>query len=467
MIRKHSIILGALLVAASVTFAQEREQGDKREASVFNTQVPQHLYNIIAGRPTNHSVTISIMANENISGNIEYGLNEQKPDKKTTSLDFAAGKTSFIELTDLLPDKKYFYRLAYESKGKKEKSDLCSFHTQRSPASAFTFCIQADSHLDENAGTDVYTQTLKDITNDSPDFLIDLGDTWMADKYRDNFKASLNQYVAQRYYFGLAGKNMSVFNTLGNHDGEQGKGRRGTEEMLGWCTAQRHAYYANPYPDGFYTGNTDKTPDGRYAENYYAWQWGNALFIVLDPFRNTMSNKDPWQRTLGATQYNWLKNLLQSSKAKFKFVFIHNLVGGVDAKGIARGGAEASKFYEWGGQNADGSNGFAANRAGWEKPIHDLLVQYKVNAVFHGHDHLFVKQDKDGLVYQTVPQPGATRYGNTNSAAEYGYLTGVIKNTPGYIRVKLSAEKATVEYVQTSLDAQHKNGEVLYSYVFE
>jgi hypothetical protein len=40
-------------------------------------------------------------------------------------------------------------------------------------------------------------------------------------------------------------------------------------------------------------------------------------------------------------------------------------------------------------------------------PIHQLLVRNKVAAVFHGHDHLFAKQDLDGIVYQEVPQPSS------------------------------------------------------------
>jgi hypothetical protein len=116
--------------------------------------------------------------------------------------------------------------------------------------------------------------------------------------------------------------------------------------------------------------------------------------LSLDPFRYTSDNKDPWQRTLGSEQYNWLKTTLQKSKSKLRFVFIHNLVGGADNNGIARGGIEAARCFEWGGLNPDSTKGFISHRPGWEKPIHDLLVQYKVSAVFHGHDHLFVSYGK-------------------------------------------------------------------------
>jgi hypothetical protein len=302
---------------------------------------------------------------------------------------------------------------------------------------------------------------------DSADFLIDLGDTWMTDKYRDGYKESVNQYIAQRYYFGLVCKSSPLFLVLGNHDGESGReiNRNNTDNMTSWSTATRGKYYFNPYPDGFYTGNGEKTGNGRNVENYYSWEWGNALFIVLDPFRYTIDNKDPWQRTLGSEQYNWLKATLQKSKSKFRFVFIHNLVGGADNNGIARGGIEAAKFFEWGGLNPDSTGGFSSHRPGWKKPIHDLLVQYNVSAVFHGHDHVFVRQILDDIVYQVLPQPGSMRYGNTSSAREYGYKAGTIMNAPGYVRVTVQGDTAKVDYLQTGVGSEHKNKEVLNSFL--
>jgi len=91
-------------------------------------------------------------------------------------------------------------------------------------------------------------------------------------------------------------------------------------------------------------------------------------------------------------------------------------------------------------------------------------VQYKVSAVIHGHDHVFVKQIMDGIIYQVLPQPGSQRYGNTNSATEYGYKSGTIMNAPGYLRVTVKGNTAKVDYLQTSIDTEHKNGEILHSY---
>lgn len=442
---------------------------DNRDAGFFYNTVPAHLYDIILGRPEDHSMSISILTNEDMYGSIQYGFSADKLNNRTADINFKKGQMQVIKIDELLPDKKYWYRFMYRSGGKEIASEMNYFQTRRAINSPFVFVVQADSHLDENVSTDMYQQTLNNIAGDSADFLIDLGDTWMTDKYLTDYKESLKQYIAQRYYFGRVCKSASLFSVLGNHDGESGQPskKQGPGNMTAWATATRKQYYINPFPDNFYSGNPEKENDGGYTENYYAWEWGKVLFIVLDPFRYTTGNKNSWQRTLGEQQYNWLKKTLQGTKAAFKFVFIHNLVGGADLKGRGRGGAEAAKFFEWGGQDTSGKNTFAANRPGWDKPIHDLLVSNHVNIVFHGHDHFFAKQDLDGIVYQLVPQPGDFRYGNTNSSLEYGYKSGKILNGPGYLRIKIEEQKAAVEFIQTSIDAKHKNKEVLYSYIIQ
>lgn len=84
-----------------------------------------------------------------------------------------------------------------------------------------------------------------------------------------------------------------------------------------------------------------------------------------------------------------------------------------------------------------------------------------------GHNHFFAKQELDGLVYKLVPQPGAMRYGITNSAGAYGYKEGNFLNCPGYLRIRVEGENATVELLQSSIDSQHTNKEVLFSYTVQ
>jgi len=129
-------------------------------------------------------------------------------------------------------------------------------------------------------------------------------------------------------------------------------------------------------------------------------------------------------------------------------VAIHQLVGGVDRNG--RGGAEAVPYGEWGGQNADGSEGFAQHRKDWATPIHSLLRKYGVNLVLHGHDHLYAQQSRDGVTYQAVPQPA--HRGESHSAAEYGYRSGTIDGRSGYLRFDVSATRMQVDYLAAPSD---------------
>ena len=155
-------------------------------------------------------------------------------------------------------------------------------------------------------------------------------------------------------------------------------------------------------------------------------------------------------RTFGPVEVDHWKSLsllratLESSKATFKFVFAHQLVGG-DPQG--RGGVERADYYEWGGKNLDGTDGWAANRPGWYKPIKDLLTENRVTIFFHGHDHFFDKQEKDCLVYQETPQPSLPNFTGPNQASQYGYLSGEILPLPD----SEAAAAQTIKAIRTHL----------------
>ena len=112
---------------------------------------------------------------------------------------------------------------------------------------------------------------------------------------------------------------------------------------------------------------------------------------------------------MGIEQHLWLKEVLETSTAKYKFVFLHNLTGGIIPYG--RGGTEVAGYFEWGGMNWDNTWGWDTERPaaeGWTVPTHELLDQYDVTILFHGHDHFYAQQELDDVVYQEVPMPAAT-----------------------------------------------------------
>jgi len=171
---------------------------------------------------------------------------------------------------------------------------------------------------------------------------------------------------------------------------------------------------------------------------------------VLDPFTPTKDKPartlDGWRWTLGERQYRWLESSLAKSTAKYRFVLIHHLVGGEGKD--ARGGSEASRWYEWGGKSSEGNEAFTVKRPGFSMPIHDLLRRHSVDVVFHGHDHFYAHQERDGMHSQLVPQPSHAR-GSARIAADYGYRVGTFLPSSGYMRVAVTKSNAVVEYIKT------------------
>jgi hypothetical protein len=441
---------------------------------LFKTDVPAHDLDVVLGRPTNHSVTASVLSYADCEGVIEFGLKAGGDSQKTPFFALRAGLPVEVPITGLRADTHYVYRLSTRvSGGQWRPGDLDGFQTQRAPGKAFRFTMQADPHLDYNTEPALYLRCLANALADQPDFHIDLGDTFMTDKHRGRETAAA-QYLAQRYYFGQLTRSAPLFLVLGNHDGEAGRWLDGTSGNLAvWSNAMRKKYYPNPAPDAFYTGNKTADAQAGVLQNYYAFEWGDALFVALDPFwysaRQRGGGEDNWSRTLGREQYEWLAATLSASRAKYRFVFLHHLVGGNGRE--ARGGVIAAPWYEWGGHSPEGVDEFKTRRPGWAMPIHELLLKHRVNVVFHGHDHLYVREEKDGIVYQEVPQPGYARYDNTRSAEEYGYHAGVLQGSSGHVRVSVAPEKVLVEYVRAYLPGDEggarRNGAVSDSYLLQ
>lgn len=441
-----AILSGIVLGTASITsFAmQGRNEGGKQGAPtpIYRVEVPVSDLDVIAGATTDGTVVLSIRGKSEPTPTLQ--IREGRKSVSSPKLALQDGKPVEVPVKGLKAGTTYEYTLA-QGEHKVEGR----FTTARKAGQEFTFAIQADSHLDGNTDLRVLERTLGNIVTDKPDFLVDLGDTFMVDKY-PNFKDAVKQYDAQRYWFSRLGSQMSIFLCLGNHDGEVGWPGRGTGDMAAWSREQREAIFPAIRPSDFYSGAPKKGL-------WYSYNWGDATFIVLDPFvattRKTRGDEDGWNWTLGKEQFDWFAKSLMDSKSKFKFVFIHHLVGGFGGA-EARGGVEAADRFEWGNKQE-----FPVKREGWAEPIHALMVKYGVTAMFHGHDHLYVRQEKDGVIYLEVPQPGHPRDNAIGSAEKYGYKSGTILGSSGHIRVTVSPRAARLEYVKSLSGAD--NGKVV------
>ncbi|MFZ4480297.1 MAG: metallophosphoesterase family protein [Rhodoferax sp.] len=435
--------------------------------------------NIVLGAPTTNSIKVKVFSADQ-SGLVwlAYGVTRGVYTMRLPTTSLVAGKALDLLMDGLSANSQYFYQLSFQPAGVGTASASAeySFRTARPSGSSFTFTLQADSHLDENSDLDQYRRTLANVLADAPDFHIDLGDTFMTEKHSAPLTAlvlmapdaaTVNaRYAYEQTNFGLVSHSVPLFLVNGNHDAELGWLNDGTAQNNAvWATQARQQYFLNPVPGAFYGGDSLAEFFVGQRASWYSWQWGDALFVVLDPYWKslTQASKDGWNLTLGDRQYQWLASTLAASTASYKFIFVHNLVGGLD--GQMRGGVEAAPYFEWGGKNQDGTNGFAQKRPIWPLPIHQLLVQNHVTAVFHGHDHLYAKQDLDGIVYQEVPQPSAVNTSSgANLANSYHYATGTILSSSGHLRVTVTPSGITGRYVRAWLPkdetATRKNGQI-------
>ncbi len=471
-----------IILSASLLFSSQKKNGI--QSYFISTE--------LLGRPTDSSVTVNALADTALQVFFEYGTDPSAYTDRTDTSLFPGNTPIETVLNYLQPDTRYYYRMRYCTPGDSSFSsgEEHRFHTCRRRGSTFVFTITADSHLrwcldgsPSGLDTTLYKRTLQNIAQDSPDFHLDMGDAF-AGLLAINYDYAIQYHLEQRAFLDRLCHSVPLFLVPGNHEHEVGWALDGTADNRAvWATTARKRYFCNPSPDRFYTGDTTVHQYVGLRENYYAWEWGDALFVVLDPFWYTTTcphsdlgsppgggSGDGWDWTLGYTQYAWLKQTLEQSSAPFKFIFSHHMTAGSGIEVYrlyARGGIEGAHLWEWGGYNEDDTWGFDTRRPGWEMPIHHLMARNRVTVFFHGHDHVFAKQELDGIVYQEVPSPDDYTYGYGHKD-NAGYTTGTILTNSGHLRVTVTPDSVLVEYVRAyrpqDEDSSHVNGRVACSY---
>lgn len=406
LVRRRSFLLAALATVWSAVPA-------------FGAKAPS----VVLASATATALTFTLKAASSVKAYLEWGIKAGSYTKKTSVVSVKAGAAAALRVTGLSAGTQIWYRLRYNYGSGSYYSLAAATATTTAPAATGVFAVQADPHMDENSSEAVYVATLKQVVAARPSFLMDLGDIFMVDKLTDKSEANIRgrYQLMKDYYKNLGDLPLKI--VLGNHDGE-----------LGYSQFNTKKYRAEYFPQ--------QTAD----LSYYSFTDNGVLHIALDPFTFTTENPkaDGWQWTLGKTQYDWLKATLEASDAQLKFVYIHHLLC-MDAQ--SRGGVKIAGFNEWGGKNTDGTEGFAAKRPGWAMPVHQLLVKHKVAAVFKGHDHLYAKEQLDGIVYQTLPQPSHPGEA-TNSAVPYGYGEAKVIGGSGFLKVTTAGSSAQVDFVK-------------------
>ncbi len=472
---------------------------------LVNRALGAPVINQILGRPTNSTIAVSILSSVDAVAHIEYGYAKNKFTSKTAQLNLSAGTPAVFNLTGLKANSKVYYRLNHkaESASSFTSAKQYSFMTARKAGSSFTFSVQGDTHP-ERAGqmfdSDLYYVTMANIATQQPDFHILLGDDFSIDPLITKGQADQANvekiYRTHRDWLSVAANSVPIYLVNGNHEQAAKYLLDGTLTNPAVLAGNaRLKYYPLPEPGPFYSGDAQEVSGVGLLRDYYSWTWGDALFVTLDPYWHSQfavdnvagvavpedlatpsmtKTKAPktktapaggsgkvsnlWTIGIGDEQYAWLKKTLEASNAKYKFVFAHHVMG------TGRGAVEVSTNYEWGGADPKGVSTFAIERPNWELPIHDLMVKNKVSIFFQGHDHIFVHQERDGLVYQSMPNPADDTFTIFNGDA---YKSGTRAPNSGHVRVSVSSVAAKVEYFLAARkqDTSRKNLQLAHSYL--
>ncbi|NCU90210.1 MAG: hypothetical protein EBV63_05960, partial [Actinobacteria bacterium] len=262
----------------------------------------QSIANVILGRPTNNSIAVSILASEKLNAYIEYGYTKTKYTGKSATIAVDPGNPAVIDLSDLKASSKVYYRIRYATSNSKtfQSGKQNSFSTAKKAASTFAFTVHGDTHPERNGkmfNSELYYVTMANVATQQPDFHILMGDDFSIDPLIG--KGQANQvnvekiYRTHRDWLGVIGANVPVFLINGNHEQAAAYLLDGTLTNPAVLAGNaRLKYFPLPAPDSFYTGDSYEVPGVGLPRDYYAWTWGDALFVTLDPYWHSKNAVD-------------------------------------------------------------------------------------------------------------------------------------------------------------------------------
>lgn len=348
------------------------------------------------------------------------------------------------QISGLEPGSHYRYQVLSGARGGAEVLYEGGVSTAQLRGAPFEFALISDTHI--GAHLDYPNQgdaaTLSAVSDEiravAPDFVINLGD--LLDYHEFGFNVPPPDTATARLAFlnyraSLGGTlaNACHFTVIGNWDGETGAF---SPDVIARSREPRLLYLpgpsANTYPEG-----------GSPNQDYYAFNWGDALFVVLNvmsytPTPHLLSGSpelaDDW--TLGQTQLDWLERTLKNASAKWRFLFIHHTVGG-------KAGDDANSTY--------GRGGGQAAYVGEQAIVHRLMLDNGAQVFFYGHDHVFVDLEVDGIHYS---EPGSAGAPWKFSTLETGYLQYWPES--GWARVEVTPEQVRVQFLSLGAGLLHE-----------
>ena len=265
---------------------------------------------------------------------------------------------------DLEKNTTYYYR-AYD-KYVDVGSEYARLVTEDSSSESFTFAHLSDSQSSSNTGND-FNKVLAHVTQSS-EFIVHTGDVVEWSCYENQWTNMLHSNYS---YLST----IPVMAISGNHETTYQAGNNET-----------YKHFNNKLP-------TQPSTDKGY---YYSFVYGNVKFIMLNTNRLTGTK-------LTDDQYEWLISELENNTATWTIVAMHNPMYSAGAYG----------------SNSDRNQ----ISVGLKTQLHNIFVEYGVDVVLQGHDHLISKTNSlgidGGILAQETRNIDGTTYAVSNGGVIY------------------------------------------------
>lgn len=485
-----------LVAGPRTTWSAGRSNGARQDTGPIASSQPTATGDLLSAneavfRPTSTGCTVQWVPNGTVEARV---LAASNPDQLVPVHQLASPNPTEVVVGGFQADSDLYLQCQFRRPPDREwiVRPVRRVHTARSPGQAFHVVLIADSHVVEhhrdgwlrNLG-----RTSAMVLGDRPDFMIFLGDEPCPKRTGDQTgdvsqERAFTRWREWREAWAPVLATVPSFLTLGNHEGECGYHQvfwrySDTTYLQRWATIARKRYCLNPLSDTYPEGGENEGWIGEGADqgnrsplqNYFAWTWGDALFVVLDVGRYTnVRGKAPakvkeW--TLGPAQLQWLEQVLTTSRARWKFVAGHHLVGGYawNSSGVRHG------------QHVYGRGGGRYARVGEQARITDIMKRAGAKFFLYGHDHVFAHQQAEGIHFVCTARPTLLNpkwwsapgwkeaYGDAAARNPHDFYGAI-----GYTRLTISPQRVQFEFIRAGTDPRgvenvsQQEGEVIHAF---
>ena len=239
----------------------------------------------------------------------------------------------------------------------------------------FSFTVAGDNRPANNELPQpaVFQEILNSIKHENTSFFVNTGDIIMGNTQNPSIlERQFSDYIAAISVLAIP-----MYVACGNHDVANSVSREFFEKFL----------------------KLSKNPNFK-PEFFYSFKFEGINFIILDAYE-----PGNWGAVKGQ-ELSWLESVLAKMKDEEVFIFVHPPVYSVLNPGCI----------------TDGSKHVAFSSKKNQDYIRELFKKFNVDGVFHGHEHLFNKQNIEGTEYIITGCSGAYPYVSQEKGGFYHFL---------------------------------------------